>query len=122
MANMKKLWTWLKENQVQVETKQCEDVTVDVISLPEGLYWPTKDSPHLFVRQCDKDLYDLVMGCNTRLQTGALVLGNPGIGEYNPLLPFSSQQARVGFWPIVFIDWSPMKRHETSPSFMTQCN
>mgnify|MGYP001088076730 CR=1 len=83
LANMRKLWKWLKENPIQVETWEYEGTTVDVISLPKGIYWLTEDSRHLFVRKCDKKLYDIVMACNKGPKTGAIVLGNPGIGKHN---------------------------------------
>ena len=123
---MNKLWNCLRHNaddlKAQVETIESESgkTRVDVITLPEGIYWPTEQSSHLFVRQCTKDLYDIVMSCNTRPKKGALVLGNSGIGKHDAVITLTREQGSSGSYTTVYIGWLLMKRHETSQSYLNR--
>eukprot|EP01124_Arcella_intermedia_P014092 TRINITY_DN20481_c0_g1_i1.p1 TRINITY_DN20481_c0_g1~~TRINITY_DN20481_c0_g1_i1.p1 ORF type:complete len:343 (-),score=49.68 TRINITY_DN20481_c0_g1_i1:50-1051(-) len=54
---------------------------VSVLSLPKGLRWLTGSSPHLFVRNCDKDLFDIIHKRYQEGSPGAILTGNPGIGK-----------------------------------------
>ena len=81
LLNMQKLWNCLRNNldDIQVNKPKNGESMVEVITLPEGIYWLTEPSRHLFVRECDKIMYDLVMS-RSQSTSGALILGNPGIG------------------------------------------
>lgn len=123
LANMTKLWKRLKKNPVKVTERKYQGAIVEVISLPEGLYWITENSRHLFVRQCDKELYDIVMALNNGPYRGAVVLGNPGIGKGNMPLKYSScEQGRAGSYRTAFIGWLRMRTHETRPYSLNQFN
>lgn len=55
---------------------------VSTVKLSKGVGWLTEAlEDTLFVRQCDRDLYDLIMADRAKWPTGgAVVTGNSGIG------------------------------------------
>eukprot|EP01125_Pyxidicula_operculata_P022264 TRINITY_DN89_c0_g3_i1.p1 TRINITY_DN89_c0_g3~~TRINITY_DN89_c0_g3_i1.p1 ORF type:complete len:168 (-),score=17.62 TRINITY_DN89_c0_g3_i1:291-794(-) len=78
---MQTLWNTLLCGKFEII--ESKDTSVSVIKLPTGVHWLTEKSPFLFVRQCDRDLYDIVrkLADDKSSGKGVIITGNPGIGK-----------------------------------------
>ena len=85
----KTLPVWEKQGENYIKTEKPSGV--EIVSLPEGYRWPTEalndktDQEalrHLFIRACDKDLWNIAMKTDQSNGGGLLIVGNPGIGIY----------------------------------------
>lgn len=78
VASMENLWKSLLEGKYET----IENDLVSVVKLPDKVQWLTEKSPFLFVRKCDRDLYDIVRKLSDgKPEKGIVITGNPGIGK-----------------------------------------
>ena len=74
---MELLWKTLLEGKYETNDNDL----VSVIRLPDGTNWLTEKSPLLFVRKCDKDLYEIARKlADGKPDKGMVITGNPGTG------------------------------------------
>ena len=73
--NAERLWDALRANHVTFE--KLDGVTL--LKLPEGVHWLTEASSTLVVRQCNREMYEMIRGrIQGKPQRGVVITGNPG--------------------------------------------
>ena len=86
-----RLWQTLLAGKV--ELKPIDGVTVAV--LPDGVKWLTESRSELFIRPCNKNIYEMVRKrLNGTPERGVVITGNPGIGKSWSLCYFLMELAK----------------------------